>query len=68
MKDSNVNSVRIGFLSLLCVLLSGLKLAGVISPYWWSVLSPILISWVAILLVIALCLISRRLKKGGKER
>jgi hypothetical protein len=49
--NSSTNSGGIGFIGLLTVLFIGLKLTGYIAWSWWWVLSPI---WITILIVIAI--------------
>lgn len=49
--NSSTNSGGIGFVGLLTILFIGLKLTGYIAWSWWWVLSPI---WITILIVIAI--------------
>lgn len=49
--NSSMNSGGIGFVGLLTILFIGLKLTGYIAWSWWWVLSPI---WITILIVIAI--------------
>jgi hypothetical protein len=51
---SDGNSSGIGFVGLLTILFIGLKLTHYISWSWWWVLSPILISLVFCLIVLAI--------------
>lgn len=53
MSKSSNNSGGIGFVGLLTILFIGLKLTGFIAWSWWWVLSPIWISFLIFIAVIA---------------
>lgn len=52
--SASSSSGGIGFTGLLTILFIGLKLGGVISWSWWWVLSPIWITFVIALVIVAL--------------
>lgn len=52
-QSNNTSSSGIGFTGLLTILFIGLKLTGYIAWSWWWVLSPIWISILIFILVVA---------------
>lgn len=52
--SASSSSGGIGFTGLLTILFIGLKLGGVISWSWWWVLSPIWITLLLVILILAL--------------
>jgi hypothetical protein len=59
MKDSEVRpSGGIGFVGLLTIVFITLKLCGVISWSWWWVLSPVWITAIVVLLLVAVCCVA----------
>ncbi|PHR99229.1 MAG: hypothetical protein COA78_25130 [Blastopirellula sp.] len=54
MSDSSSSSSGIGFTGLLTVLFVGLKLTGFIAWSWWWVLSPMWISLVVVIAIMAI--------------
>ncbi len=57
MSDTTSSSSGIGFGGLLTVLFVGLKLTGYITWSWWWVLSPLWISGLVVLLILAIALV-----------
>ena len=57
MSDMSGSSSGIGLGGLLTVLFVGLKLTGYIAWSWWWVLSPLWISALAVLLILAIALV-----------
>jgi len=58
MSKNGNNNNGVGFLSLLCLLLIGLKLTGFIAWSWWLVLLPIYIVIALLIFILLLSLLS----------
>ena len=52
MTDSSSNSSGIGFVGMLTILFIGLKLGGVIAWSWWWILSPVWITFSAVIVLL----------------
>lgn len=63
--SASSSSGGIGFTGLLTILFIGLKLGGVISWSWWWVLSPI---WITLLLVILILALLAMAGVSGRNR
>jgi len=62
-ETSSSSSSGIGFTGLLTVLFIGLKLTGYINWSWWWVLSPIWITGIVVIIIIAVALVIAFFKK-----
>lgn len=60
MSTESNSSGGIGFVGLLAILFIGLKLGGVIDWSWWWVLSPIWITTIIIVLLVAIVVYCER--------
>lgn len=68
MSDSSTTSGGIGFTGLLQIVFITLKLCKVITWSWWWVMSPMLIGWGIVLIILIGCTVAVCFDKPSRRR